>query len=515
MATNLAEIIGSNKRGRAAHIYFDAFSMFSPKFASKFLPDLFKLIDNSEREFSVIVHNSQYLYLKNGVANTSLDEGVRKRDEEVLKLIDSNLNEDSTFYFQVCGDNTLPSFIEFIKVNSKKYDIVFFNDNKKVVLDSIKDLPNVKILSLREYCIENYAPYKKQAKSDSFSPYTYKDQIFVKGFKLYPKIPVRGDVVTVNGTKYTLVEKTGTTGAEASIYKVNDNKVIKVFKPNSVTPDKMRKLYLMCRIKINNNKIAWPEGIAYNSDGNPIGYIMNYHRGTPLVELTNKIHFLGGEQFSKWKRFDLAYAALEIAKVFKELHKHGVLYGDVSDNNFLIDPNNSQNISVVDTDDCTIANFRCKHSTVGFRSPEVASGKEKGSYQSELFSLAIVIFDILMISKDPYSSAVAVGDSEIEALVKGLFPYPKSGKNYASSNTRMNDGSDKLYDHLPDYLRDAFYNTFSSSGKYFSNHRISAEKWVILLEKYVLDLGRIANNVMSEMGNDLNSNEIFPSNYRN
>ena len=94
-------------------------------------------------------------------------------------------------------------------------------------------------------------------------------------------------------------------------------------------------------------------------------------------------------------------ACFQLAEAFDQLHSKGLCYKDISLGNIFIDPKNGD-ILICDNDNVEEngRNNGLAVGTAGFMAPEVLLGEAKPSAESDLFSMAILMFHLLTRS-DP------------------------------------------------------------------------------------------------------------------
>lgn len=240
--------------------------------------------------------------------------------------------------------------------------------------------------------------------------------------------------------------------------------------------------------------ILWPL-CALDNNGNFMGYTMKLFSGqklsgyikVPLDVVTSKI-FVG------WKKLDLVKIALDIAKKVNFLHQNNIVLGDIDLDNIMLDLKTKKS-AIVDTDSFQIGNFICPVAHSDSAPPEVHYMQKTGqirkikrSPQSDNYSLAVVIFEILMLGYHPFQHKNANNNRSVE-IDNGNFRYPYYVTDTKSISSIPSYEIAAIWSHLPRYIRKNFINTFSRNGyNNKSGARLTAKAWVIDLERYLKEL---------------------------
>lgn len=314
-----------------------------------------------------------------------------------------------------------------------------------------------------------------------------------------------GDKVLINGHEYELGEKIGG-GLEGSVFVSKDKpefviKLINTTKMGTRAKQELREHLMWLKNTIGSNaelknKLAIPKALV---EGDDIGYIM--YRAVEYDSLKTYITFPTGDttDFEKWykenyklkKRLQIAsflFNALEL------IHISGLLFTDLSPNNIMV---NKQKNSLVfiDTD-----NMRRKRDvylsvvgTDGYMAPEIYIGLDemnkkinfaefdntelpksgKLSAESDVFSAAILIFQLLTLQHPFVGDAVEDGTAEEESAAL------RCETDYILNRNKTNTSSNpfvQLFDSckiITPKIRALFYQTFVD-GKNNPNARPSA-----------------------------------------
>lgn len=242
-------------------------------------------------------------------------------------------------------------------------------------------------------------------------------------------------------------------------------------------------------------RVAWPNKVI-NLNGQVAGIVMplvDRNRTDPISHVLNPTtrklslpkHGVSDKDFkkSRWK------IAQNIITGVKGIHATGSVIGDVNDENILVDPKSGE-ISIVDCDAFQITDYRnrtihrCKVGREQFTAPELltqlaeqqcqarvcAKGREMGSHrpdysclnrqpEHDMFGIGVILFKLFMNGAHPYNQRTSTNASSNSALKDHIaarrYPYtPQRAKS------EVTPGNTKLYQELPDELKQLFYQTF-------------------------------------------------------
>lgn len=169
--------------------------------------------------------------------------------------------------------------------------------------------------------------------------------------------------------------KTGESTIHPFMYK-NKKKVFKLFKEGINIDNKFEKIVLLNDRLKNIDFVVTAECIVkYN--GKPIGYIMPYIDG----ELFNSLSF---------RKKDNILVLKDIAEKLKELHKLGIVCGDLIDN-IMVDSN--KNIYFIDIDNFLIENLTINTKTILLK--EYEKQIQKFNYKFDYYILNLLTLSII------------------------------------------------------------------------------------------------------------------------
>ena len=353
------------------------------------------------------------------------------------------------------------------------------------------------------------------------------------------EVPSSGDTVYIRSITAADERKslvlgdmlTNAEGREGHIYNTDFNDgsgrqlVAKIFDKNHCTRHRYEKITLMVTLRSKIEEtffcpgICFPEQVLVNEQNEFVGYLMPYAHGVNLSELLKS-----QEKFSAVFPNANKRTLIKLAKTILEkilfLHKRDILIGDVNTDNILV--KSHREVFFVDTDSYQINRFPCPtYTPPHFIPPEVQQKLDSGEYSSysdfmrtqgnELFSVAVLLFNIMMMGQNPYTRKRNAEDSQDTG--RYFYPYPKEQIDEIVFERKFNSIPDvlwaRMYDHLYYKLIDAFWQTFNKHGNHNrEDTRYFVEDWQELLADYDKSLSRYLTRT------DPADCEIYPQHFR-
>lgn len=301
-------------------------------------------------------------------------------------------------------------------------------------------------------------------------------------------------------------------GGEGSVYKIPGmpGKVAKIYKYNVDLEEKERHIGAFFQNsvpkQIDSTLIATiPEERIYLENGKFVGYIM------PHVSSQFKIYDVMRDSQERAKYFpELDYRGLiviayNLAEIIHVLHKHNVVVGDMNLGNIIV--NTDGTVCLIDADSFDIKDqktgehFPCSVGTPELLPPELQlAGKVKGLFtkESDYFSLAIIIFRLLMNNADPFGGISFDDETSVlwveanNPIVNGECPYVRTIPGTEIPSWVPN------FQMLPDRIRELFSRVFCYTKDNYHEcikNRPTAEEWMeALMEYYQSPMNRCDNN---------------------
>lgn len=277
-------------------------------------------------------------------------------------------------------------------------------------------------------------------------------------------------------------------GGQGEVYRAQLGRqevALKWYFPQAASAGQLRRLQRLVRDGAPSERFLWPHDLVQGSKSSGFGYTMalrpaGYHSLIDLV--SGRIDPSFGA---------IARAAQQLADTFLTLHARGLCYGDISFGNIFLAPQTGD-ILVCDTDNIVpdgSAEFDVL-GTMRFMAPEVVRGESSPNSDTDRYSLAVLLFYMLMI----HHPLEGRGEHEIRCM-----DLPAMEKLYGHHPRFIFDPIDrsnapvpgvhdtvmsywKLY---PAFLRDLFVRAFTDGLRDPRNGRVRESEWRAAMGKLV------------------------------
>lgn len=170
------------------------------------------------------------------------------------------------------------------------------------------------------------------------------------------------------------------------------------------------------------------------------GYVMRYIDSKRSVSAARLFNF---EEIAALQRFswrDAVLAALRLAEAVAQLHRHGVVIGDLNPENMLFEQQGDSRgcgpstwrAVLLDSDSFQITGrggrFHCPVSRPPYTAPELIGADFATTWRepsSDTFALAVIVYQLLL-HDHPYDNALLAAEPELEVTARirrGLYPH--------------------------------------------------------------------------------------------
>lgn len=215
------------------------------------------------------------------------------------------------------------------------------------------------------------------------------------------------------------------------------------------------------RDKFDQPCLSWPRMSVFDDKRQWIGYAMRRAQGRPMTHMAHAKAY--PKHFPTLDRIQIAAYMLSLLEAVRSLHRVGICIGDYNFNNVMCTPGTSQ-VTLIDCD-----SYQMQHGGRTYLCPvgspdmtplehhNKAFDKIVRTEQSELFSLAIMLFKCLMLGRHPYD--IRGGEDPVSNLRAGQFAYGKGNRGIPAGPWF------NIWSHMPHRLKEMFIVTFTEGAK--------------------------------------------------
>ena len=225
-----------------------------------------------------------------------------------------------------------------------------------------------------------------------------------------------------------------------------------------------------------SDRFLWPQDLVQTADRPGFGYVMPL-RDDRFVGITDLVTRRTEPTFHA-----LVTAAFELAHNYRQLHAKGFCYRDISFGNVFFDPESGE-VRICDNDNVSVNNqgSGAIRGTPRFMAPEIVRGEAGPSTQTDLFSLAILLF-YMLVNHHPLEGAR-------EAQIR-CFDLPAMTRLYGTDPLFIFDPDDDsnrplfgnhdnalaLWPLYPGFVQELFVRAFTD-GLRQAHHRVRESEW--------------------------------------
>ncbi|MBN1250253.1 MAG: serine/threonine protein kinase [Anaerolineae bacterium] len=288
------------------------------------------------------------------------------------------------------------------------------------------------------------------------------------------------EVQTVTSKMTCRVEAFLGGGGQGEVYRaVLDGKVValKWYFPAQATPEQRSALEVLAKKGPPTAKFLWPMELTESPDVPGFGYVMPLRepRYKSIVDLMKR-----RAEPTFWA---LATAGIELAHSFLDLHAMGLCYRDISFGNVFFDPDSGE-VLICDNDNVSV-DGQGEAGVLGtprFMAPEIVRGEALPSANTDLFSLAVLLFYMLMMHHPLEGQReFDIKCLDLPAMNKlygtdPLFIYdPVDASNRPVPG--FHDNAIAFWPIYPQFLRDLFIRSFTTGLSDPVNGRVRESEW--------------------------------------
>ncbi|MEO6723664.1 MAG: serine/threonine protein kinase [Blastocatellia bacterium] len=268
-------------------------------------------------------------------------------------------------------------------------------------------------------------------------------------------------------------------GGQGEVYKARlggEAVALKWFFPQMATSEQRAAIEMLVRRGAPSDRFLWPLELAADPQVQGFGYVMRLRpsRFNNIVDLMKR-------RIEPTFRA-LATAGFNLSHDYLLLHSQGLCYRDISFGNAFFDPDTGD-VLICDNDNVAVDGAATLGvlGTPRFMAPEVVRGEARPSTQTDLFSLSVLVFYMLMV----HHPLEGRRETEIKCL-----DLPAMTKLYGTEPLFIFDPADTsnapvpgIHDNAlafwriyPQFLRDLFTRAFTE-GLRDAHARVRESEW--------------------------------------
>lgn len=275
-------------------------------------------------------------------------------------------------------------------------------------------------------------------------------------------------------------------GGQGEVYEVQWNGIphaLKWYFPQTATPEQRSNLENLIKKGAPALNFLWPLELVAPPDLAGFGYLMKLRES----KFKDLIDLMKGKVDPTFQ--SLVRVGLELADSFRKLHFKGLCYRDISFGNGFFDPTNGA-VLICDNDNVSPNSFPTQVlGTPDFMAPEIVRGEAPPSVETDLYSLAILLFYVFFIHHPLIGKkilAIRVWDLPARNKIFGTEPVyifdPRDRSNEAlpfSADPSGEAGGNALsYISLyPGFFREIFVRAFTDGLRDPTNGRVRETEW--------------------------------------
>ncbi len=268
-------------------------------------------------------------------------------------------------------------------------------------------------------------------------------------------------------------------GGQGEVYRAcwaGESVALKWYFTHQATRDQREALETLVQAGSPNDRFLWPLEIASSRDSRSFGYVMPLRdrRYKSIVDLMMRRAEPGFRA--------LTTAGIELSDSFLKLHARGLCYRDISFGNVFFDPESGE-VLICDNDNVAV-NGAARTGVLGtprFMAPEIVRRDASPSIQTDLYSLAVLLFYLLVVHhplEGKRESAIKCLDLPAMNRLYGerpLFIFDPSDDSNAPI-TEFHDNALEFWPLYPCGIRRLFTRSFTE-GLREPQKRVRESEW--------------------------------------
>lgn len=269
-------------------------------------------------------------------------------------------------------------------------------------------------------------------------------------------------------------------GGQGEVYRVKiagRPMALKWYFSNSATPEQRQALAELVKRGSPTDKFLWPLELVMQSGAVEFGYLM------PLREMRYKGMEVIMKRSVTTSFRNMITACLQLAESYFQLHVGGMCYRDISFGNVFLDPNDGA-VLICDNDNVAVDGDlnSSVQGTPRFMAPEIVRHQATPSTKTDLFSLSVLLFYMLMFHhplEGKKEADIHVFDMAAMTKIYGMEPIfifdPKDTSNRPEKGYQ--DNALLFWPIYPQFLRALFTRAFTDGLRDPINGRVRENEW--------------------------------------
>jgi serine/threonine protein kinase len=231
-----------------------------------------------------------------------------------------------------------------------------------------------------------------------------------------------------------------------------------------------------------SDDFLWPQMLTCKNDGF-FGYVMEL-RSSDYKDIIKGRQVVDFNKFANPVLTKIT-VAMRICDALKKLHANGLIFYDLNDGGFFINPANGK-VLICDCDNVSPLGESNMGGMMRYKAPEIVEGISEANKQTDYFSLSVILF-LLLYGNHPFEGAEALNypcyTTAIEKKIYGqnavFICDPDNESNRPVKNIHTNVL--KWWQFYPKTLNDAFVKAFSKDAITNPQKRIRETEWIDVL----------------------------------
>jgi serine/threonine protein kinase len=178
--------------------------------------------------------------------------------------------------------------------------------------------------------------------------------------------------------------------------------------------------------------------------------------------------------------------AMKICDALKKLHANGLIFYDLNDGGFFINPANGK-VLICDCDNVSPLGESNMGGMMRYKAPEIVEGKSRANKQTDYFSLSVILF-LLFYGNHPFEGANSIKPCYTPAVEKEVYGQnavficdPTNNSNRPVKNIHTNVLN--WWKYYPKTLNEAFEKAFSKDSILNPEKRMRETEWINILAR--------------------------------